>query len=106
MFWKKKKPVGSPRELDRTLARIIGKEWSKITIGDCNHWVKYMAVMHQHGDNEDVFDVRVYDQGRADQKKIKVVDYSTLEHYGDLIIFEGWFDRKNKKGDMHFKKAA
>jgi len=106
MFWKKEKPAGSPVELDRNLVRIIGKEWGKLPLGESNHWVKYMAVMRQQGDNTDVFDVRVYDEGCTDEKKITVVNYSTLDQYQDLILFEGWFDRKYKKGEINYKKAA
>lgn len=106
MFWEKKKTVGRPIELDRNLIRIIGNEWGKIPLGESSHWVKYMAVMRHHGDDIDTFDVRIYDQWYADQKKVKVVDYSTLDDHQDLIIFEGWFDRKSKKGEINFKKAA
>ena len=78
---------------------------SKIQVtGD--HWVKYLAVSRPHSDDPEVSDVRIFDDWCAAQKKVKVMEYSSLDAHPDLILMEGWYDAKSKKGDIKAKLAA
>jgi len=107
MFWKKNaaKTSEGPVKIDRLLSEIIGDEWRKIpSITD--HWVAYRAVTRRHKDSDLVCDVRVFDEWSAKDRRVKVTDYESLDAHPDLVIFEGWLDRKAKKGDIKPRKAA
>ena len=107
MFWEKKsaKTSEGPTKIDRLLTEIIGNEWTKVpSVSD--HWVVYKAVTRMHKDNGSVCDVRVFDEWSAKEKRVKVTDYESLDAHPDLVIFEGWLDRKAKKGDIKLRKAA
>lgn len=54
------------------------------------------AVMRPFGDNSHNFDVRLYKQSHADDKKVKVKNYNSLNDYPKLILFEGTWDKKNQ----------
>ena len=106
MFGKKKEnKVKGVTEVDKILYQIIGDEWNRIP-ENSDHWVKYLAAVRPHADNGDVFDVRIFDEWYAKEKKIKVTDYSSLDNSQDLVVLEGWYDRKLKKGDIKMRKAA
>ena len=103
----KNKAVNSkPMKLDRTLYKVIGSEWDKIPQSESDHWVKYMAVMRPQKEGGDVCDVRVFDEWSAQQNKISILNYGSLDNQPDMILFEGWFDRKSKKGDIKYKAVA
>ena len=103
MFGKKKGLKTKPVEVDRTIYKIIGNEWNKIPPGDSDHWVKYMAVMRPQKQGSDVYDIRVFNQWYAQQNKIRVFDYAALDNHSELVLFEGWFDIKTKKGEIKYK---
>lgn len=111
MAWKDKKQgnISGPIKVDRALYRIVGGGWSLLPASD--HWVRFMAVVRQHEDNQDVYDVRIFDQWCTDQKGIKVVDYASLDFHPDLVVFKGWYDRKVGNGsielnEMQMEKVA
>ena len=108
MFWKnRKKEIKSrPMKLDRTLYKIIGSEWDKIPQAESDHWVKYMAVMRLQKEDGDVYDIRVFDEWSAQQKRISIFNFASLDNHPELILFEGWFDKKAKKGDIKYKLAT
>ena len=99
---KKQKIASGPIKVDRTLYRIVGEGWSLLPASE--HWVRFMAVVRQHEDNQDVYDVRIFDQWCTDQKGIKVVDYASLDFHPDLVVFEGWLDRKTEDGSIQLNK--
>jgi hypothetical protein len=107
MFWKKKtaKTSEGPTKIDRLLTEIIGNEWTKVS-SVSDHWVIYKAVTRMHKDNGSVSDIRVFDEWSAKQRRVKVTGYESLDAHPDLVIFEGWLDRKAKKGDIKLRKAA
>ena len=107
MFWKKeRKTIGSsPMKLDKVLYEIIGKEWDKVPHDGGVHWVKYLAVMRPRQGEGDTYDVRIYDEWAAEKYRLKTITYDTFDEHPDLILFEGWYARKAKKGDIRYTKA-
>ena len=103
MFWKRNKK--GPANLSGFLSRLIAKEGERMPL-NTDHWVKYKSVEREHGDDQDVFDVRIFDEGMAENANFKVTDYESLDGRPDLIMFEGWYNKKTKKADVKFKKAA
>jgi hypothetical protein len=47
--------------------------------------------------NRGCFDVRVVDERDALNRNIIITDYSFLDAHQELILFEGWYDKVNKK---------
>jgi hypothetical protein len=104
MFGKKKSGYKGPYRISGSLARLIGEEWGKIPqSGD--HWVQYLAVSRPHQDNQELVDVRIFDKWCASQKKVEVKDFFSLDGHPELILIEGWYDQKNRKGDIKAKAA-
>ena len=104
MFWTKNKKKG-PAPLSAFLSRQIVNESNNLP-NQSDHWVKYMSVERSHADDESIFDVRIYDENIAVQRKVKIRDYTSLDEHPDLIMFEGWYNKKTKKADIKYKKAA
>jgi hypothetical protein len=103
MFWMKKKAVGRPQAVPAYLTRLIGDEWGKLPrVGD--HWAEYHMVARPRGGDD--FDVRIFDSWSASEKKLEVLDYSSLDAHPDLVLLEGSFNKKTKKGAIKVSKAT
>ncbi len=100
MFWfKSKDKDGRPRAVSGAMSRLIGEEWRKLPpIGD--HWAEYLAVMRPKSEGSTACDVRIFSKWDAEEKKISVANYSSLDNHPDLILLAGWFDKKTKKGEI------
>jgi len=81
-----------------------------------NHLIKKMekepgwtwrlsAVMRPRASGEKSFDVRIFASYEAAAKNIKIKDYTTLDEQPDLLLFEGWFDKKAKKVELVEKRV-
>jgi hypothetical protein len=105
MFWKHKEaeegvaklpgPSGIPELVGRHLVVEMGKD---------PDWVWHLkgAVRRRSkSKTEDSFDVRVFDAAKAAAKKVTVEDYTSLDEHPDLILYEGFFDKKCTK--VHLK---
>ena len=98
MFWMKK-DGNKPAAVSGAMSRLIGNEWGKIPrTGE--HWAEYLAVMRPQSEGGDVFDVRIFDKWMVNEKKVAVTDYSALDAHPDLVLLQGWFNKKTKKGDI------
>jgi hypothetical protein len=101
MFWTSRtnnKNTG-PVSISGPLARLIGEEWGKLSRVD-DHWAEYRAVLRPRSEAGDDFDVRIFDKWCASKKKVTVLDYSSLDHHSDLVLLEGWFNKKSKKSEI------
>jgi hypothetical protein len=90
------KPKDIPEAVGRCLVVDHGKD---------PDWVwKLKSVVLQHGE-KNRFDVRIFDEIQAGAKGIRVRDYTTLDEYPDLILFEGWYDKKSYQSHMEERPA-
>jgi len=99
---KREENGSGPVKIDRNLYRIVGREWERLPPSD--HWVRFMAVLRRHADNPDICDVRIYDEWCTNNRGITVSDYASLDFHPDLVLFEGWFDKKAGTGNIHLKE--
>ncbi len=104
MFFKKEDKRG-PQEVPSFLSRKIGENWGKLPRGE-GYWVNYRMVTRPHPNKGEQTDFRIFDEGYANLKSIKVVDYATLDGYPDLVLLDGWFNKKSKEADVRLTKAA
>jgi hypothetical protein len=100
MFGKQKSNGNSgPIEVKGFLARLVGDDWGKLPRTE-DHWVDYKAVMRPRSAGPNTFDVRIYDDWCAKQRKLNVADYQSLDGHQELILLDGWVDMKAKKGEI------
>jgi len=99
MFWKKDKdalpgPKGVPNPVGRDIVTKFGGDPDKV-------WDHFKAVIRPKEGETDTFEVRVFDGVQAASKKIAVKDYNSLTEHPELILYEGWF---NKRAQAEIKK--
>ena len=106
MFGKKKNIKAGPSELSAFLSRMISHEIAKHPSVNTDHWVKHMVVERPRAEDTDVIDFRIFDKWETDQAKLDIIDYSSLDAHPQLILYEGWYNKKAKKSEVRYKKAA
>jgi hypothetical protein len=66
-------------------------------------WVwNLKAVILPRQEEKDCYDVRIFDKGSAAEKNVMVKDYTSLDGYPELILYEGWFNKKSM--DVHIEE--
>jgi hypothetical protein len=93
-FWKRKEtkegeeklpgPTGIPELVGRYM--VVERKMSP----DLVKLLK--AVVRRSTTGETAFNIRVFDEYEGLAKKVQVKEYSSLDEYPDLIIYEGWYD--------------
>ena len=101
----KKKIYRKPEELHGYLSRLIADEMENAP-SSSDHWVKYMVVQRPHEEDLETIDVRIFDKYSAEKKNVRVTDYASLDSNPDLVLFEGWYNKKKKQSNIKFKRAA
>ena len=105
MFWRKgakeqrlHTPTGIPDLVGRHLVTDMKKDpdWA---------W-KLKGVVRQRGEGKDTFDVRIFDEAEKVAKKVTVVDYTSLDEHLELILYEGWFDKKSMQVKIEEKRTV
>jgi hypothetical protein len=100
-FWKKRpetvelsnekeeklsKPQDIPEAVGRSLVVDLGKD---------PDWVWRLRSVVRRQAEKYRYDVRVFDEMQAGARGVRVRDYTTLDEHPDLILFEGWYDKKS-----------
>ena len=68
-------------------------------------WVwQLKSVQRPRADGKNRFDVRIFDESRASEKKVKVRDYTSLDAYPGLVLFAGVFDKNTNKVELEARK--
>ena len=57
-------------------------------------WVWKLKGVFRPAEKEKVFHWRVFDEARTEQAGVKVKDWNSLDGHPDLIVWEGYFDKK------------
>ena len=99
MFWGKKdnglnsEKLPSPKEMPPPVGRHLVTNMNQNP-----DWVWHLkAVLRPKQEDKNLFDFRVFDEGNAASKKIKVKNFNTLTEHPDLILFEGIFNKKTSE---------
>jgi len=106
MFWKKK-PAEEVKEVKgeklpgpKDIAELAGRYLVVEKKRDPDWVWKLKSVVRQRPEGKKKFDVRVFDEAQAAQKRVKVKDWTTLDEHPDLILYEGWFDKESMKAQL------
>jgi hypothetical protein len=90
----KKNSNGEKMSPPKNIPEAIGR-YLVVSLGKDPDWVwNLKAVMKDRGNEKDVFEVRVFDQSQAASRQIKVKDYNSFNEHPELILYEGWFNKK------------
>ncbi len=93
MFWKKKSN-GEKEKSPKSIPEAVGR-YLVVNLGKNPDWVwNLKAVMKNKGNEKDVFEVRVFDQAKANALKISIKNFTSLGEHPELILYEGWFNKK------------
>ncbi|MBN2125518.1 MAG: hypothetical protein JW821_14565 [Deltaproteobacteria bacterium] len=107
MFWKKSSGESGANveklPKPRDLPEIVGRDLV-VKLNRNPDWVwSLKSVERQRQGQEKIFDFRVFDLNEASMRKVPVKNYHSLDDHPELIIFEGWYDKKTKQAHIEEK---
>ncbi len=112
-FWQKKEEekglagtqtnkLPGPRAMPDPVGRYLVVQMKKDP-----DWVwKLEAVVRPRPESKSAFDVRVFDANQLYAKKVNVKNYLSLDAHPDLVLFEGWYDKKTMKVEITRKENS
>ena len=110
-FWKKKsakeespqtkvEKLSKPQNLPQAVRRDIISHLRKDP-----DWVSHLkSVVRLKNKKKRQYDVRVFDEAQAHARQVNVENYNSLNEHPELIIFEGWYDRKSWRAHIKERK--
>lgn len=107
-FWKRKpaeKELLKAEKLTRPhhLPQAVGREI--LRLGKDPVWVWHLkSVVCPNHKKKDRYNVRVFDETQTSAQGIDVENYNSLNQYPELILFEGWYDRRSWRANIKEKK--
>ena len=106
-FWQKK-DASSPESKTklprpRDLPEIIGR-YLVVEMGmDPDHVWQLKAVMRPSQEPPSRRDIRIYNPEATTNSGITIHNYDSFEVYQEMILFEGWFDKKTNQLEIKKK---
>ena len=83
------RPKDLPQEIGRHL--VVDENYDPDWV-----WSLRYVTQSQGGSNA-IFDFRIFSESAAADQNVRIRDYHSLDAHADLILFDGWFDRKTRK---------
>jgi len=99
-LFKKKNPDGSeklpgPKRIPDPIGQSL-----VVTFKEDPNWTWSLKAVMKPDKNKDSFFIRVYSDSMAVSSKVSVKDYHSLDEHPDLILYEGSYDKGNKKATL------
>jgi hypothetical protein len=85
------KPQDIPEAVGRYLVVDLGKD---------PDWVWSLRSVTRRQAEKYRYEVRVFDEIQAGARGVRVKDYTTFDEHPDLILFEGWYDKKSYQAHL------
>lgn len=105
-FWQGKTEAREPRPEMHKLPRPkdipepVGR-YLVVELGKNPDWVwNLKAVIRPRSDAKERYDVRILNLSTAAQAKVIVKDYTSLDEHPEVILYEGWYDKKSFKVEI------
>jgi hypothetical protein len=97
MFWSKKSgneegKLSGPESMPELVQKYLVSEWKMNP-----DLVKFLSVVKYKNTTGMAFNIRVFDISEAIARKVEVKDYTSLDPFPDLILYEGVFNEKEKQ---------
>jgi hypothetical protein len=78
-----------------------------VELGKNPDWVwRLKSAVRPRPEGKDCFDVRVFDDVKTAAMNVAVRDYTSLDGHPELILYEGWFDKKSMGVHIGERKTA
>lgn len=111
MFWKKQRVTGTETKVEKLpgpeeIPELAGRFLVVMKKRDPDWVWKLKSVVRNRPESKDAFDVRVFDESQAAQKGVKVKNWTTLDEQPDLILYEGWFNKKTLEAELEERKRV
>lgn len=90
------RPKGLPEIIGRYL--VVDKGM------DPDHVWELKAVMRPNQESSSRKDVRIYNPIATNNSGITIHNYDSFEVYKEMILFEGWYDKKSNQLEIKTKK--
>jgi hypothetical protein len=105
-FWKKKsvtvelseakeEKLSKPKDIPEPVGRYLVVDLDKDP-----DWVWKLKSVVRRQAEKNRYDVRVFNEIQAGSRGVSVRDYTTLDEHPELILFEGWYDKKSHIAHM------
>ncbi|MFH1650583.1 MAG: hypothetical protein ABID87_00545 [Chloroflexota bacterium] len=92
-----------PREIPELVARHLVVVMKK----DPDQVWKLKAVMRRlPSRGKKAFEVRIFDEGVVLKRKIRVKDWTTLDAYPELVLYEGWADPDSRRVELQERTST
>jgi hypothetical protein len=93
--------LSGPKELPSPVGRTL-----VVTLGKEPDWVwRLKCVMRPRPEDGALRDVRVFDAVEATSQGFSVKDYTSLDLRPEIILFEGWFNKKTQEARLEEKRS-
>ena len=100
-FWKKKsetvellkaeeEKLSRPRDIPEQVGRYL-----VVDLGKNPDWVWQLKSVVRRQAEKHRYDVRVFNEIQARARGVSVRDFTSLDEHPELILFEGWYDKKS-----------
>ena len=103
----KKNPSESKEERlsgPKTLPGVVGQYIVVKLRGDPDRVWSLKAVLKPNVKSKNAFDVRVFEDSPLLSSRVK--DYNSLNEHPELILYEGWFDKKTLEAEINAKRTG
>lgn len=112
-FWKKQeeeqvpgdnheKRLSKPKEIPEAVGRYLVVE-----LHEDPDWVWDLKVVERRREQEkQMYDIRVFDPYKVGTQGIKITDYQSFDVHPELVLFEGWFEKKTRKLGIERRQGA
>ena len=99
-LFKKKNPDGSeklpgPKRIPDPVGQSL-----VVTFKEDSNWTWSLKAVMKPDGNKDSFSIRVFSDSMAGSAKVSIKDYHSLDEHTELILYEGSFDKVNKKATL------
>ena len=110
-FWQKKPKTGEPSSAKsqklpkpEDIPEPVGRHLV-VQLGKNPDWVwNLKGVVRPRPEGKDSYDVRVFNEAKAAAKNVTAKDYTSLDEHPELILYEGWFDKKSMSVQIEEKE--
>jgi hypothetical protein len=98
---KGKSRLPRPRDLPEQVGRYLVVDMQKDP-----DWVwNLKAVTRPQAEGGSRRDIRIFNPAAADHSGIQIRNYDSLEMYQEMILFDGWYDKKNNQIEIKIRKT-
>ena len=110
-FWKKEQvtekrsqegvvKLQGPKEIPEPVGRDL-----VVNLHKDPDWVwSLKSVLRRRQEGKDIYDVRVFDASEVNSKKVVVKNFTSLDGHPELILFEGWYNKKTR--EVHVEETG